>query len=363
MEVGESVRLVCYDPKRRTRDRRSLTLARDLSAAYAFRLKGVRSSLIEEFITDPVSSTGSPRLSLVEPYQPGKVPVILVHGLLSNPFTWMQTLTDLESNPWYVENFQTLVFRYPSGQSFLATAAELREQLACARGTFDPDGSDPALTQSVMVGHSLGGLLAKLLVTESQGALWNAVSNKPVDSVRIPDRIEAEIRRAFFFTPSVEVSRVVFIGTPHRGSSIANRFIGRVASWIVDQPNEAKAAHRELIACNPDTFSREVTRRIPTSIDFLEPESCLLQTVSQLPVHPRVKLHSIIGNSRWGPLVGRSDGVVPVDSAVAVASSSEVFIDEHHTELHQHPQARDELFRILRLHLEVTQTGPAGYTH
>lgn len=352
LEFDDCASLVLYDPKRCTNDRHNMTLARDLSAAYAFRLKGERSGLIEEFITDPVTSGGSPKLSLIEPYQPGKVPVILVHGLLSNPFTWMQTLTDLESNSWYVENFQTLVFRYPSGQSFLATAAELREQLAHTRSTFDPEGTDPAVTNSVVVGHSLGGLLAKLLVTESRDDLWNAISNKPVDSVHVPAQFEGDVLRAFFFKPSAEVSRVVFIGTPHKGSSIANRLLGRVASSLVELPEEARGAHQELIACNPDTFTREVTRRIPTSIDFLEPDSRLLLAVGNLPVHPRVQMHSIIGDSRWGPLAGKSDGVVPVDSAMGVASQSEVFVDEHHTELHQHPHSRDELLRILKLHLE-----------
>ncbi|GAB5401978.1 MAG: hypothetical protein Aurels2KO_02090 [Aureliella sp.] len=351
MKAGKSPSLVLHDPKRRTYDEQSRILAHDLSAAYAFRLRDERSGLLQQFVTDPVTASGTPRLSFVEPYQEGKIPVVLVHGLLSNPFTWMQTLTDLESHPWYVENFQTLVYRYPSGQSFLASATALREQLHCAFESVDPSSTDAALNEGILVGHSLGGLLSKLLVTNSGDSLWNAVANKPIDAILMPQKSKNEIRRAFFFTPSKRISRVIFIGTPHKGSVIANRLVGRIGSALVELPEPRKQAHRQLIDCNPGTFSVEIQRRIPTSIDLLEPESCLLQAISQLAVNPRVDLHSIIGDSTWRPLVGRSDGVVPVDSARGVAAQSERFVDEPHTTLHQHPDSRDELLRILRLHL------------
>ncbi len=350
LEAGKSPSLVLHDPKRRRCDKQSRVLASDLSAAYAFRLRGRRSGLLQQFITDPVTTSGTPQLSFVEPYQRGKIPVILVHGLLSNPFTWMQTLTDLESQPWYVENFQTLVYRYPSGQSFLASAAELREQLECALQSADPSGTDPALNDGILVGHSLGGLLSKLLVTESKDNLWKAVANKPVSAIRMPSNIDREVRRAFFFSPSKRISRVVFVGTPHKGSVTANRLVGRIGSALVELPEERKRAHQQLIACNPDTFSPEIQRRIPTSIDLLEPESCLLQAIGNLPVNPSVELHSIIGDTTWRPLSGRSDGVVPVESAQGVMAQSECFVDESHTTLHHHPDARDELFRILLLH-------------
>lgn len=340
-----------YDPKREELAYVGRPLAKDLSAAYAFRLKDVRTNVLKKFVSDPVSVEGEARLNLLEPYQPGKIPVVFVHGLLSDPFTWMQMVTDLEACPWYVEHFQTVVFRYPTGQAFLASGAELREQLGMARRMLDPQRSDSAFSECVLVGHSMGGLLSKLLVTESSDRLWCAAANQPIDAVRLPPAIRDDLLRAFFFEPSREVGRVVFIGTPHRGSQSATRLIGRVGSLLIELPEENQAAHEQLIDWNPGVFSTEIERRIPTSIDLLDPNSCLLRAVRTLPVNPRVQMHSIIGKSRWSPVQGVSDGVVPFTSAHEPRASSELVVDESHGKLHKHPETRDELLRILAVHL------------
>ena len=45
-------------------------------------------------------------LYMIQPYQPGKIPVLMVHGLLSSPMTWMEALNDLRSMPEIRDRYQ-----------------------------------------------------------------------------------------------------------------------------------------------------------------------------------------------------------------------------------------------------------------
>ena len=206
----------------------------------------------------------------------------------------------------------------------------------------------------VLVGHSLGGLISKLQITSSGDRLWRSIASRPFDEVSMKPGTQVKLAESFFFEPSPDVKRVVFIGTPHGGSGIANRSLGRLGSALVNEPLDRVQGHAELIRCNPGVFRREVGRRIPTSIDFLNPKSHLLEAVSTLPVHCNVKLHSIIGNSCWNPLSGTSDGVVPLTSAKKQRSTTERLVKAPHAKLHKHRDSIHELLMILQLHLDET---------
>ena len=359
LDNGESdCRLELYDPMRvDTIDMAStrVAIAKDVSAALAYRLRNHRSDIISNFV-NPSRYQGDYRLSMIEPYQRGKIPLILVHGLLSDPFTWVEMINELYAVRGFVENFQIWVFEYPTGQQFLASAGQMRGQLKQAVASVDPDGSDPQLSQIVIVGHSMGGLIGKMQVTDSGDTLWRSIANKPFDQVTMTTEVRDRLRSSFFFTASTNVSRVVFIGTPHNGASTASRLIGRVGASLVSQPQELNEKHRELIERNPGVFSSEVTKRIPTSIDLLKPDTPILNAVSDLPIDHRVRLHSIIGDSHWSLLHGRSDGIVPIDSARETRAITERYVREKHADLHKYRETIEEVVMILNEHLRETQT-------
>jgi triacylglycerol esterase/lipase EstA (alpha/beta hydrolase family) len=359
LDNGESVcRLELYDPMRvDTIDMAStrVAIAKDVSAALAYELRNHRSDIISNFV-NPSRYQGDYRLSMIEPYQRGKIPLILVHGLLSDPFTWVEMINELYAVRGFVENFQIWVFEYPTGQQFLASAGQMRGQLKQAVASVDPEGSDPQLSQIVLVGHSMGGLIAKMQVADSGDILWRSIANKPFDQVTMTTEVRDRLRSAFFFTASTNVSRVVFIGTPHNGASTASRLVGRVGAALVSQPQELSEKHRELIERNPGVFSSEVTKRIPTSIDLLKPDTPILNAVSQLPIDHRVRLHSIIGDSHWSLFKGRSDGIVPIDSARETRAITERYVREKHSDLHKYRETIQELVMILNEHLRESQT-------
>jgi pimeloyl-ACP methyl ester carboxylesterase len=346
--------LAFYDPLRvssLSNNQRTTPIARDLSAPFVYRLSEADRSYIAGLLR-PGRSTEGAQLSMIEPYQPGKIPLIFVHGLASDRFTWANMANDLRAETDLISRYQIWAFEYPTGRPFPESAADLREQLLRIRQVADPSGQDPALEQMVLVGHSMGGLVSKLQITYSDQRFWKSVSNEPLERVRMDAETRLRLERLFFFEPVPSVRRVVFIGTPHQGSSIARRWAGRVTSSLVRVTEKDDDSHARLIENNPGVFTREIRGQIPNSVDLLEPQSGVLRSIYRLRVSKSVQLHSIIGTGR--PLIGSGagDGVVPVSSARHPGASSELLVNELHQNLQKNAKSINELFRILRLHAQ-----------
>jgi pimeloyl-ACP methyl ester carboxylesterase len=327
-------------------------LSIDKSAAIARVLKTTERNYVQAFLQPGSVQPEEEGLFILEPYQRGKIPIIFIHGLLSDRFTWANVVNEIYARPWFSDRFQLWGFEYPTGMPFLKSAAQLRRQLAQLLPYLDPDATDTALHNVVLVGHSMGGLISKTQISRSGDRVWNSLSNRSFDEIAIDSRYRNSLHDAAFFEPSPSVSRVVYIGTPHRGSAIAQRAIGRLSSLLIQEPTELQSAHRKLIQDNPDVFSNEFSKRIPTSIDLLEPDSPLLSAIASLPVEPHVHTHTILGRGRWMPGSGDSDGVVPVSSARQLTAESEKHVEEKHSNLTKDPSTIQELLSILHVHYE-----------
>jgi pimeloyl-ACP methyl ester carboxylesterase len=328
----------------------NVPLATDQSAPLAYRLINTPSERWLSFLR-PEDPQAGENLFMIEPYQPGKVPLVFIHGLLSDTRTWASLANDLRAERQLVDGYQLWTFQYPTGQGFLRSAARLRQLLTSIRHELDPHCQDSALDRMVLVGHSMGGLIAKLQVASSGCHLWNAVARQPLPEICTDPATRAELVRLFLFEPLPTVERVVFLGTPHRGSTWARRLIGRLGAVLVKEPPEQVRRHRQLVDQNPGVFSREMRRRIPTSVDLLSPDSELLAAIGGLPVARHVHLHSIIGTGRPMPCNGPADGIVPVWSARIDGVDSELFVPAIHTELHRRTETVAEVVAILREHL------------
>src|SRR5262249_43605628 len=160
-------------------------------------------------------------LHTLEPYQPGRIPVVLVHGLLGTPITWAPLVNDLQADPVLRRRFQLWVYFYPTGNPYLLTAADLRGELAKMRKTLDPEGKDPALDDMVLVGHSMGGLVSRLMTVDGGDDFWRLVSGAAFDDLRLQPGTRAELRNTFYFERQPFITRAIFLGTPHRGSKLS----------------------------------------------------------------------------------------------------------------------------------------------
>jgi pimeloyl-ACP methyl ester carboxylesterase len=280
---------------------------------------------------------------------------VFVHGLASDPLTWAQLVNDLRAQPAIVARYQFWSFRYDTGDPFLSSAAMLRRQLAELRQTYDPMRVDPSLSRMVLIGHSMGGLLSKMQVTYSGDIIWNAAATQPINTIVTDPATRTDLTSAFFFAPSPDIQRVIYIATPHRGSNDATRCIGRISSALVLERPDLVARHQQLVRDNPCAFRPEVQRGVPTSVDLLEPQSCILQATNSLPYSPCIVLHSIIGDDRWSFTQGPSDGVVAVSSARIVGVQSELLVDAKHTEVQRDSQTVREVICILSHHAGLVQ--------
>lgn len=334
----------------------TVPLAGDFTAPLAATVNETPRQYFRAF-TAPSDTTVQPQLVMIEPYQRGKIPVVFIHGLYSDALTWADMINELRARPDLYARYQFWAFRYPTGGNLLGSAAALRAQLQQARSMFDPDHTDPAFDQMVLVGHSLGGLVALMQVTTSYDLLWRAAAVQPFDAVRAPPALRERLARDFFYEPSPMVSRVIFIGTPHRGSGMARRLAGKVGTVMVNFGSEEETAYRNLMEANPDVFKPEVAWRRPTTIQLLDPDSPFLEALAQMPIACRVRTNTILGDGGKNPFGEPSDGVVPVSSAQH-GGESELVVTEEHERLHRHEETIAEVARILRQH--AATAGCAG---
>ena len=132
---------------------------------------------------------------MLEPYDPRKVPVLMVHGLWSSLITWMEMFNDLRGDTEIRDNYQFWFYLYPTGQPFWTTAAQLRQDLAHARKVLDPNRQAVALDKMVLVGHSMGGLVAKLQTVESGNDYWNLISEEPFSELQTSGDLRRQLEQ------------------------------------------------------------------------------------------------------------------------------------------------------------------------
>jgi len=326
-------------------------LAADLSAPLLDMLAGMPRSGLEGFIQPFGRDDTQPRLEFLEPHQPGRIPVVFIHGLASDEGTWFDLINELRAWPEFHRRFEPWVFHYPTGSSFLQASATLRRLLTEAVTGLDPQGRDPALRRLVLVGHSMGGLHAKMMVVDSGTAIWDSIATVPFDQMRLPPDGLETVRQLAFFRPLPFVQRVVFIATPHRGSVLASLGIGRLASLMVREPPDIAAIRERAVAMNPGVIRPEYAKRVPTTVDLLRPTAVTLQALERLRPACWVATHSIVGDGHLSLTGGRDDCVVSVASAHAPWALSEICVPATHTKVHHHPLTVAEVRRILTQHL------------
>jgi pimeloyl-ACP methyl ester carboxylesterase len=299
-------------------------------------------------------------IRMLEPYQPGKIPVLFVHGLVSSPITWVPLFNDLLADPTLRKRYQFWSYFYPTADPFPTSSADLRESLVKLRMDLDPDGQDPSFDQLVLVGHSMGGLLCKMMTVDGGDDFWQIVSQQPIDSLGLTPDVEHELRRTFYFERQRNVKRVIFIATPHHGSSLSRGLPGQLANRFVRLRNVLTEANKEMIRKISDLPEGHVL----TSVELLAPNSTALKILASQPRPPDVHYHSIIGVESKGAELSpwwlrdsseKSDGVVSYRSAHLEAAESELIVAAEHSKVQQTVETSREVRMILLEHLLGSQ--------
>ena len=330
---------------------RDVPLELEPTAALAYQLEGAPVWDLElagfRFAAPPMLADG---LIMLHPYRAGRIPVVLVHGTASSPARWAEMYNELQNDPVLRGRYQYWLFQYSTGQPILYSALLLRRALRAVVAEVDPEGRDPALRHMVLVGHSQGGLLTKLMAIESGTRFWNNVSRVPLEQIRAPAEARALLHEAMFFEPVPNVERVVFIATPHRGSFRAAGWVSGVARRVISLPGRLVSDVQDLVT-EPE-FAQLGISRLPTSVDNMSPTNRFIRTLADIPIDSRITAHSIIAVKKVGPAIGQTDGVVGYESAHIDGVASERVVHSAHS-TQAHPETIDEMRRILREHLGV----------
>ncbi|MFV1995555.1 MAG: esterase/lipase family protein, partial [Verrucomicrobiales bacterium] len=201
----------------------TVPLAADFSAPLEMLLDG-KSEILEGltgfFKADQRAAAAG--IYLIEPYDPDRIPVILVHGLVSVPMIWRDIIPEMFSEPDISRRYQLMAFTYPSSYSIAESALLFRESLAAVRARYDPEGHDPLSTDMVVIGHSMGGVLSHILTADFGDILWDQMSDVPLEETKFSAEAKTRIRSLVYFDPDPAVTRAIFIAAPHRGAEMAN---------------------------------------------------------------------------------------------------------------------------------------------
>ncbi len=313
---------------------------------------------------DPAREAPIMGLYMFEPYQPGKIPVLMVHGLWSSPITWVEMFNDLRNDPQIRDKYQFWFYLYPTGQPFWFSASMLRQDLVEARGRIDPNHGDAALDQMVLIGHSMGGLVSRLQTLNSGEDFWHLVSDEPFSKVDAEPTVKKQLARTFFFRPSPSIRRVITIGTPHRGSQFSNDVTRWLTSKLISLPGWMNLGKEDFIAQNKSVFRDTRFFNIETSIDSLSPGSPFFTKMVEGQRAPWVKYHNVLGlvpkQGLFGKMAAGTDGVVSKESAHMDDVESELIVEADHTTVHAHPQTVQEIRRILFVHMDELRHFPAN---
>jgi pimeloyl-ACP methyl ester carboxylesterase len=280
---------------------------------------------------------GAAGLLMLQPYDSEKIPVIFVHGLLSSPYAWRNVANSLSVDSEIRRHYQFWVFSYSTGNPIAYSALLLREDLAYAEQTY-------RFRQAILIGHSMGGILSRLQVTNPRRALWDGVFGTKADALYASQPQDSVVKRALLFSADPTIKRVVFVATPHRGSSLSGGGVGALGMRLIRLPFKVINAVPKTVmaALSPNQGTKKYVA--PTSIAGLSPKNPLLLALDKLPI--QAPHNSIIGDRGRGDTPKSSDGVVPYWSSHLDTVQSELIVPTDHGAMN-HPRAVEEIRRIL----------------
>ncbi len=302
-----------------------------------------------------------PHLYMLEPYNPNKKIIVLIHGLASSPEAWIGVTNDIMGDPILREKYQVWQIFYSTNMPILESRFQIDALLRQAFGKLNP--KDAAAKDVVLIGHSMGGIISRLLVSQ------NNIADKALQLVSPRERAKLRkqplIMARLNIQPINNFSRAIFMSSPHRGTEYAELWFTRVARKIIKIPGAFLGAITEGIGNLTDAQSTEYLNAMKEGLiqngpsDLSYKSKFMIMTKDVMPSNS-LKFHSIIGNitNSSDPKV-MTDGIVPYKSAHLDNPLSEEIIHGGHS-IQETPEAILELRRILRLHLAELGLDPSS---
>jgi pimeloyl-ACP methyl ester carboxylesterase len=293
-------------------------------------------------------------LYVSSPYDPKRIPLIMVHGLNSSPGAFKRLYNELNREPWFRENYQVWFFSYPTGNNWTYNAARFRFAMKQADKYARQHGPTDRWDKMVVIGHSMGGVITQASLKKPGNRIYDAFENRPLDQLTTNEKTRAAVKALTMYEPVDTPDRVIFMAAPHRGSPMADRFF---SNWMVKLIRLPKTLTVDLVDFTLNDFASVMTKGQTsskgwfTSIGSLSPSYPPYDALRGVPFRNGVKIHSLIGDRGKGDTPNSSDGIVPYWSSHLDKVESELIVPSNHS-VQNCREAAVETKRILKMHLE-----------
>lgn len=357
----DQVEILAYDPYRQDQVKMpnsKVPLAGNFTSGYGLWLARsgfARQSLMTLIGRGDVLET--PHVYMLQPYDPNRRVLVMLHGLASSPEAWINVANEVLGDEELRRNYQIWQVYYPTNLPIAWNNVEIRHALQSTLQHFDPNGTAQASHDMVLLGHSMGGVLSRLMVSSSDDQIWSYMQKR----YQISDERQRKARKTLApyveFEPMPQVSRAIFVAAPHRGTPFAENRLSRWAASLVRLPISVLGRVKEIshVLIDPNAAAPVSLNRGLNSIDNLSDQDPFIISASNLPIADTVAYHSIIGN--YTPkltLSQSSDGVVPYNSSHLPEALSELVVPSWHS-VQENPEAILEIRRILHEHLSAQE--------
>ncbi|AMJ57369.1 MULTISPECIES: alpha/beta hydrolase [Stenotrophomonas] len=293
-----------------------------------------------------------PHIYLMQPYDPNKRIIFMLHGLASSPEAWVNLANEIMGDEEMREHYQVWSVYYPTNAPIALNRYTISKAFNGTLRHFDPTGTAPASHDMVFIGHSMGGVIARLMLSDSGDVLWeNTRKRYNLQGERLA-RVEAKLGPVLHFTPQPNVERAIFLASPHKGTDAAGNRVGRLIGKLVRLPLTILGAFGDAFMALQDPGETDGKKPkepvITNSIENLKASDPFIEASSALPIKPGLKYHSIIAKRKADvPTPESDDGLVPYWSAHLDGALSEKVIVSGHS-VQETPEAVLEVRRILR---------------
>lgn len=302
-------------------------------------------------LIDRDNSITMPQLFKLEPYNPDKKIIVLVHGLASSPEAWIRLTNDIMGDKVLREHYQVWQVFYSTNMPILESHYQINAILQQAFSTLDANSS--SARDAVLIGHSMGGIISRLLVSDAdlvQPAL-SLFKSQQIQKFKNEPLFKARLT----IKPIPNFSRAIFVAAPHRGTAFADRWFTKAARRIIKLPGAFLGAFADSLSdrdINVKNFVKDLGHGlIQNGPSDLSRNSKFTALTENIVPTDTIVFHSIMGNvtDSQDPAV-MNDSIVPYQSAHLKGAASEKIIKGGHS-IQETPEAVLELRRILRLHL------------
>ncbi|RYF76978.1 MAG: alpha/beta hydrolase, partial [Comamonadaceae bacterium] len=236
----DRMQVLLYDPYRSTYAQlggEKVPLAANFTAGYGLWL--ARSGFATQSLRTLFGLSDGivhPRVQMMQPWNPDRRIVVMLHGLASSPEAWVNVANEVMGDETLRQNYQIWQVYYPTNAPLALNLRHIRAALQQALAQLDPAGTAPASQHITLVGHSMGGVLSRLLVSRSDDQLWQLLPPE-ARGTQARRQLEREgLADYLSFEPLPGVRRAIFIAAPHRGTPFAEERIARRVANLVTLP-------------------------------------------------------------------------------------------------------------------------------